>query len=69
MGLCNRDEKEIYTKEGEGVSIVERRVERYIWVHPRIVEERIYQTLEVILNSTGVFCRKEKWKKTHSTEL
>ena len=49
----------IETKEGEGVSVIKRREERNIQVHIRTIEKRVHQTLEVISNSTSVFCRKE----------
>ena len=32
-----------------------------VQVHIRTIEERVYQTLKVISNSTGVLCRKEGW--------
>jgi len=56
----NRSERKICAKKGEGVSVVKRK-ERGVWVYQQTIEKRVYQTFKVILNSTGVFCRKEEW--------
>jgi len=61
MGSCNRYEERICTKEEEGISVVKGRERRSKRVHTRTTEERIYLTLKVASNSTGVLCRKEGW--------
>ena len=61
MKLCNRNKEGIYSKEGEGVSVVKKRKERDAWVYWRTIEKEIYQTLKITSNSTGVSCRKEGW--------
>jgi len=66
---CNKDKEGICAKEGEGVSIVERRVERDVQVYPRIIEKRVYQTFEVVSNSTNVFCRNGRWEEVYGTRL
>ena len=69
MEPCNKDKEEIYAKEGKGVSIVEGRVERDAQVHSRIIEKKVYQTLEVASNGTSAFCRNERWKEVYDTGL
>ena len=54
------DTKErICAKEGEGISAVKGRERRSMQVHIRTTEERVYQTLKFISNSTDIFHRKE----------
>ena len=38
-------------------------------VHSRIIEERVYQALEVASNSTSISYREEGWKEAYSTGL
>jgi len=38
-------------------------------VYFRIVEKRVYQTLKVASNCTGIFYRKERWEEANSTGL
>ena len=38
-------------------------------VHIRIIEKEIYQTLKIVPNGTGVFCRKERWQEVYGAEL
>ena len=61
MRSHNRYKEKICAEEGEDVSIVKRKEREGIWVHFKITEERIYQTLEVTSNGTSVFCRQEEW--------
>ena len=61
MGSCNRYEGGICAKEEKGVSVIEGRERRSKRVHTRTTEKRIYLTLKVTSNSTGVLCRKEEW--------
>ena len=58
---CDRYEGGISTKEREGVPVVERRKRRSVGIHTRIIEERVYPTFKIALDSTSVLCRKEEW--------
>ena len=42
MGLYNRNEERVHAKKEVGLSIVERGEKRYIWVHFKKIEERVY---------------------------
>ena len=42
MGLCNRYEEEICTREGEGVFVVKRRERRDMWVYKRTIKKIVY---------------------------
>ena len=55
----NKDERRVYTKKEEGVSIVKARKKRSMRVYQKTIEKRVYQILKVISNGTSVFCRKE----------
>jgi len=69
MESCNRDKEKICTEKEEGISTIERREKRGVQVHWRTIEKKVYQTLKVTLNSTSVFCRKERWKEVYGSEL
>jgi len=56
-------------KEGKGVPIVERRKGESTRIHIRTTEERIYLTLKVASNSTGVLCREKGWEEANGTGL
>jgi len=53
----------IEMKEGfvpsKGVPTIKRRKKRDIWVYSETIEKVVYQTLKVVPNGTGVFCRKK----------
>ena len=55
--------------EQESVSAIKRGKRRGAQIHIRTIEERVYQTLKVISNSTSVLCRKKKWKKAYGIGL
>jgi len=59
----------IEVKKGEDVSAVEGEERRDVQVHQRTIEKRVYQTLEIILNNTSIFCKKERWKEAYSAGL
>ena len=61
IGPYNRNKRKICTKKKKNISIVERRERRGVGVHRGTIKERIYQTLKVASNSTGIFCKKEEW--------
>ena len=58
MRLCNRYKERVCAKKREDLSIVKGRERRGVQVHKWTIEKMIYWTLEVILNVTGIFCRK-----------
>ena len=68
-GSCDQYEGRVHTKEGKNISIVKKRKRRGTRVHQGTTEKRVYQTLEVTSNSTGVLCRQEGWKEANSTGL
>jgi len=58
---CNQYKGRVFAKEGDGVSVVEGRKRRSKRIHTKTTEKRIYLTLKVVTNSTGVLCREEGW--------
>jgi len=58
--LYDKSERKVCAEKGEYMSIVKGRERKCVWVYQRIIEKRIYQTLKVTSNNTGVFCRKEE---------
>ena len=69
MGLCNGSKREICAKEGESVSVVERRKRGGKGVYLRTAEEGIYPTIKVTTDSTGILCGKEEWEEEDGSEL
>jgi len=69
MGPCNRHEERIHAKERKGVPVVQRRKERSARVYFQIIEERVYQILKVVPNSTSILCGKERWKEENGAGL
>ena len=58
---CDKYEGRFCAKKEKSVFIVKRKKRRGIQVYRQITEEKVYQTLKVISNSTSVLCRKEEW--------
>ena len=69
MGLCNGSKREICAKEGESVSVVERRKRGGKGVYLRTAEEGVYPTIKVTTDSTGILCGKEEWEEEDGSEL
>ena len=69
MGLCNGSKREICAKEGESVSVVERRKRGGKVVYLRTAEEGVYPTIKVTTDSTGILCGKEEWEEEDGSEL
>jgi len=69
LGSYNKYKREICTKEGEGVPIVEKRERESTRVHTGATEKRIYLTLKVALNGTSILCREEGQKEENGTGL
>jgi len=59
MELCDRDKREVCTKKREGVSIVEERKRGSKGVCSRVVKERVYLTIQITTDSTGIFYREK----------
>jgi len=58
VGPYNRFEREIYTKERESVSLVQRRKRGNEEVYSEADEKGVYLTIKVITDCTGASCRK-----------
>jgi len=69
VGSCNRSEGRIRTKEGESVSLIERRERGGVRVYKEAVEERIHSAIEITTNGASVLCRKKGWKKEDGSRL
>jgi len=69
MGPCDRGERRICTKEGKGLSVVEREKEGGKRVYQRAFVEKIYLTIKITTDGTGVLCRKKRWEEADGAEL
>ena len=69
MGLCDRSKGRVCTKKGESISIVEERKRESKGVCLRAAKEGIYLTIQVTIDSTGIFCKKEGWEGVDGTRL
>ena len=69
MRPCNRGERRICTEKGEGVLIVKRGKRESKGVYKEAAEEEIYLTVQITIDSIGIFCREEEWKKAYSVRL
>jgi len=69
MEPCNRDKREVCTKEREGVSIVKERKRGSKRVCLRAVKEGVYPTVQITTDSTSIFCREKGWKEADGTRL
>ena len=69
MRSHNRGEKRICAKKGEDVPIVKRRKRGSKGVYKGATEKGIYLTIQITINGTGIFCRKEGWKEVHGARL
>ena len=67
--LRNRSKKGVCAKKGEGVSVVKRRKGGGERIYQRTVAERIYLTVKVTTDSTGILCEKEGWEEANSSRL
>jgi len=69
MEPCYQHEERVCAEEEKSIFTVKGGKRRGVQVYIGTIEEKIHQTLKVILNSTSVLCRKKGWKETYSTEL
>ena len=53
----------------EGVPIVKRGKRGSKGVYKRAAEKRVYPTIQITTDGTGIFCRKERWKEVHGARL
>ena len=60
MGLYDRFEKGIFTKERKNIFFVQRRERKSKKVYLEIDEEEVYLTIKVTTDCTGIFCKKER---------
>ena len=59
LGPCDRVKRGVFTKEREGVFIVERREGRSISICGRSTAKRVYTTLQIATNFTSALCGKK----------
>jgi len=60
VGLCNKVERRICTKERENLSLVQRRERRGKEVYLEADKKEVYLTIKVTIDGTSVFCGKER---------
>jgi len=60
LGSCNRVEREICTKEGESILIVQRGEEEGASICRGPVKKGIYLTIQVAPDIGSIFCSKER---------
>ena len=56
-------------QKGEDIFVIKNREREVSRVFERLVKERIYLTIKITTDVTGVFCSKEGWKEEHGVEL
>jgi len=61
LGLCNRVERGVYTKEGKGVFVVKRRKGGSTSICGRSAAKRVHSALQVTANVTSTLCGKKGW--------
>ena len=69
VGSCDRCERGVCTKEGEGVFAVKRRERGSKRICEGTVAEGVYLAIKVTTNGASVFCGKEGWKEENSIRL
>ena len=69
VGSYNRGERGLCTKKRKGVPIVKRGERGGEGVYLETIEERIYLTIKITSDSTGILCRKEGQKEMDGTGL
>jgi len=69
VGSCNRCKGKVCSEEGEGVSNIKRREGGGEEVYQRTVKKRIYLTVKVTTDGTGVLCREKGQKKENGPGL
>ena len=60
IGLCHRSQRRICSKKGKDIPIVKNRERGGIEICEGSVEERIYLTIKVTIDVTGIFSAEEE---------
>ena len=69
VGSCNRCERRVCAKEGEGVSAVKGRKGRSERICEGTVAEGLHLAIEITANGASVLCRKERWEEEDGARL
>ena len=59
MESCNIFEEEICTEKRESLSLVQRRKRECERIYLEADKEEVYLTIKVVIDYTGILCRKE----------
>ena len=69
VGSCDRGNRGVCTKEGEGISFVKRRKGGGEGICKGTAKEWIHLAIKITTNGAGVLCRKEGWKEEDDAGL
>ena len=69
MGPRNRNKGGICAEERKDVPIIKGGKRRGEGVYSKTVEEGIYLTVKVTINSTSIFCREKGWEEENGPGL
>jgi len=69
LGPHDRVKRRVFTKEREGVFVVERRKRGGTNICERSTAKRVYSTLQITTNFTSTFRSKKEWQKKNGTRL
>ena len=69
VGSCNRCKEDVCTKKREDISIVKRGKRRSKRICKGAIEKRIYPTVKVTTDGTGILCGEEEQKEKDSVRL
>ena len=69
IGSCDRSEGEVCAKKGKGLPIVEGEKRGSKGVYSGAAEERVYLTVKITTDSTGILHGEKGWKKENSSGL
>ena len=69
VGSCDRCERGVCTKEGEGVPTIKGRKRRGERICEGTVAEGLHSAIEITANGAGVLCREEGWEEEDGARL
>ena len=69
MGSCHRSQRRICAKERQDLSIVKSRKRGGARIREGLVEEGVYQAIEITTDVTGILCAKERWEEEDGAQL
>ena len=69
MELYHGLQRRICSKKEEDISIIKNRERESPEVHKRSVDGRIYLTIKITTNVTGILCVEEGWKEENGIGL